>query len=197
MKLPDCDALIFDCDGTLTDSMPLHYLGWKRTLERHGISFEEDRFYALGGMPSHKIVALLSAENGLNLDAEDVAHEKEDAFLELLHMLTPIDVVIEVARQHRGKKPMAVASGGFRRIIECQLQAIGCLDWFDTIVTAECTTRHKPEPDCFLEAARRMNVAPSRCLVFEDADLGVEAARRAAMPYIDVRQYHLPKRWTA
>ena len=153
----------------------------------HGIHFSEERFYALGGMPSNKIVALLAEENDLKLDVQAVADEKEDAFLEMLHLLTPVDVILQVARENRGIKPMAVASGGFRRIIERQLDQIGCRDWFDTIVTAEDTLHHKPAPDCFLEAARRMNVPPERCCVFEDADLGVEAAQRAKMHWIDVR----------
>lgn len=190
------DALIFDCDGTLTDSMPLHYLGWQRTMSNYGIAFGEDRFYALGGMPSHKIVAMLAAEHGLELDADRVAHEKEEAFLEVLHLLEPIEAVMRIARENRGVKKMAVASGGFRRIIETQLHQTACLDWFDTIVTAEDTPKHKPEPDVFLEAARRLGVVPARCQVYEDSDLGIEAARRAGMPCVDVRQWHQPKRWT-
>ena len=190
------DALIFDCDGTLTDSMPLHYLGWQRTMSRYGIAFDEDRFYALGGMPSDKIVAMLAGEHGLELDADAVADQKEEAFLEVLHLLEPISAVMQIANDNRGRLKMAVASGGFRRIIEIQLRQVACWDWFDTSVTAEDTTRHKPEPDVFLEAARRLGVVPARCQVYEDSDLGIEAARRAGMSCVDVRQWHLPKRWT-
>lgn len=190
------DALIFDCDGTLTDSMPLHYLGWRDTMLRYGINFGEDRFYSLGGMPSNKIIAMLAAEHGLAIDSQAVAVEKEEAFLAYLDKLVPIEPIVEIARMFRGVKPMAVASGGYRDVIAKQLVQIGVLDWFDTMVTAEDTTRHKPEPDVFLEAARRLNTDASRCLVFEDADLGVEAARRAGMACIDVRAVHMPKRWT-
>jgi beta-phosphoglucomutase family hydrolase len=189
-------ALIFDCDGTLTDSMPLHYLAWRRTMREHGIEFDEDRFYALGGVPSSNIVAMLAAERGLQLDAHVVARRKEEAFLEELHQLTPIPPILEVARQHRGAMKMAVASGGYRDIILAQLERIGCADWFDAIVTAEDTKRHKPEPDVFLEAARRLNVRPEHCRVYEDADLGIEAARRAGMECVDVRQLHTPRRIT-
>jgi len=189
-------ALIFDCDGTLTDSMPLHYTAWRRTMLEHGIEFDEDRFYALGGVPSSKIVAMLATERGLDLDAHVVARRKEDAFLEELHQLAPIPPILEVARQHRGAMKMAVASGGYRDIILAQLERIGCADWFDTIVTAEDTKRHKPEPDVFLEAARRLNIRPEHCRVYEDADLGIEAARRAGMQCIDVRQLHTPRRIT-
>lgn len=187
-------GLIFDCDGTLVDSMPLHFLAWHQTMLRYGLKLPEDRFYALGGMPSHRIIEMLAAEQSVVVDAKHAAIEKEQAFLERLHLLEPIDSVVEIARVHRGVKPISVASGGFRKIIHRQLEIIECLDWFDAIVTAEDTTRHKPEPDVFLEAARRMGVAPEQCLVFEDADLGVEAARRAGMPCIDIRTFYTAKR---
>ena len=190
-------ALIFDCDGTLTNSMPVHFVCWRQTMARHGIEFGEERFYALGGVPSDKIVSLLAAEAGLTLDAALVAEEKEQAFLDTLHLLEPIAAVVEIARLHRGQKKMAVASGGFRHVVERQLAQIGVSDWFDTIVAAEDTARHKPEPDVFLEAARRLGVAPQHCEVYEDSDLGIEAARRAGMRWVDVRKWHVPKRQSA
>lgn len=190
----DCKAIIFDCDGTLVDSMPVHFLAWHETMSRYGIVFPEDRFYSLGGMPSHRIIEMLSAEQGVALDADAVAREKEDAFLDRIDMLVPIEPVISVARQCKGVKPIAVASGGFRDIILRQLRQIALHDWFDTVVTAEDTERHKPEPDVFLEAARRMNMDAKHCLVFEDADLGVEAAMRAGMKCIDVRTFFTPRR---
>jgi HAD superfamily hydrolase (TIGR01509 family) len=187
-------ALIFDCDGTLTDSMPVHYLCWQKTMRSHGIEFAEERFYALGGMPSHKIVELLAAEAGLAIDYAAIAAQKERAFLDALHLLEPIAVVVEIARQNRGRRKMAVASGGFRHVIEKQLRQVGIFDWFDTLVTAEDTPRHKPEPDVFLEAARRLGASPADCLVYEDSALGIEAARRAGMQWVDVRTIHTPRR---
>jgi beta-phosphoglucomutase-like phosphatase (HAD superfamily) len=145
-------------------------------------------------MPSHRIIEMLAAEQSIVVDAQHAAIEKEQAFLAHLHLLEPIDSVLQVARAHRGVKPISVASGGFRKIITRQLEIIECLDWFDAIVTAEDTARHKPEPDVFLEAARRMGIAPEQCLVFEDADLGIEAARRAGMPCIDIRTFYTAKR---
>jgi HAD superfamily hydrolase (TIGR01509 family) len=189
-------ALIFDCDGTLTDSMPLHYLAWHAVMQRHEIHFPEDRFYALGGMPSDKIIRMLAAEHGRDLDAHALTHQKEQAFLEQLHLLEEIPAVTRVAREQKGKLPMAVASGGLRPIIEKQLRQIGLADWFDTLVTAEDTELHKPEPDVFLEAARRLGVPPSACQVYEDSDLGIEAARRAGMRWVDVRDFHRPRRIT-
>lgn len=190
-------GLIFDCDGTLTDSMPLHYVSWRDTMSRYEIHFDEDRFYALGGVPSVQIIRLLAAEAGKSLDAEAVALEKEAAFLSRLPQLTPVPPIFEVARSHRGVLPMAVASGGIRDVIHRQLDVVGCRDWFAAVVTAEDTAFHKPEPDCFLEAARRLGLPPHACRVYEDSDLGVEAARRAGMECIDVRPLHPPRRITS
>lgn len=195
--MPNVAALIFDCDGTLTDSMPLHFLAWRQTLDRHELVLDEDRFYSLGGMPSSKIIEMLCREQGRVLDVAAATHEKEQAFFDLLHELEPIATVLDIARQQRGQLKMAVASGGLRHVIQRQLTLIGCLDWFDALVTAEDTQLHKPEPDVFLEAARRLGVAPAQCRVYEDADLGIEAARRAGMECVDVRDFHTPRRITA
>jgi beta-phosphoglucomutase-like phosphatase (HAD superfamily) len=194
--MPDVLALIFDCDGTLTDSMPLHYLAWREVLGRHGIGFDEDRFYALGGMPTDKIIAMLAGEHGLQLDALAVAHEKEQAFIDGIHLLEEIPAITGIVRRERGRLKMAVASGGFRNVVFSQLQQLGLADFFDAVVAAEDTERHKPEPDVFLEAARRLGVPPERCRVYEDSDLGIEAARRAGMEWFDVRTIHRPKRIT-
>jgi beta-phosphoglucomutase-like phosphatase (HAD superfamily) len=187
-------AIIFDCDGTLTDSMPVHYVAWHSTMRRYGIDFPEDRFYALGGMPSDQIIRLLSSEQNVSLDIGLAATEKESCFLEYIHLLQPIEDVLAVAAHYRSLIPIAVASGGFREIIDRQLQSIGCHDWFNTIVTAEDTQRHKPFPDVFLEAAKRMAIPPKDCLVYEDSDLGLQAAKAAGMDAIDVRSFYQAKR---
>lgn len=193
-RIDAADGIIFDCDGTLVDSMPIHYLAWHRTMTEVGIHFDEERFYALGGMPTHRIIELLSDEQGVPVDANLMAHTKELAFLEWLHLLQPIVPVVDVAQRLRGLKPIAVASGGFRDVIRRQLDQVGIAEWFEVVVTAEDTERHKPEPDVFLETAFRMRVEPNRCLVFEDSDLGIEAARRANMEWIDVRTFFTPRR---
>lgn len=185
-------GLIFDCDGTLTDSMPVHYLAWRETMNRYGIAFPEERFYRLGGMPTDKIIQLLASEQGKQVDASVASIEKEEAFLTRLDLLRPIEPVKQVAFHFRGRLPIAVASGGYREVILKQIRQIGCDGWFDAVVTAEDTTRHKPEPDVFLETAKRLGVAPQACLVYEDSDLGIEAARRAQMDVIDVRAFYTP-----
>lgn len=187
---PGTQALIFDCDGTLADTMPIHYRAWTTTLARYGIPFTERRFYELGGMPTGRIIRLLSEESGVpvaDVDAMTVAKERQ--FLEFLHEVTAVDAVFRIAESFRERLPMAVASGGYRDVVHQTLDVIGVRGWFETIVCAEDTVHHKPEPDVFLEAARRLGQRPAACVVFEDTDLGLEAARRAGMHGIDVRPW--------
>ncbi len=180
-------ALIFDCDGTLTDSMPLHYVAWQQTLQRYGIEFPEERFYAMGGVPTDKIISILCQEQAIVGDVVKIAAEKEAAFLTTLADVTANEPVCAIARRHHGKLPMAVASGGIRAVVVDQLVKIDMHDYFATVVAAEDTLHHKPEPDVFLEAARRLGVEPGRCVVFEDTDIGLLAAHRAGMDSVDVR----------
>jgi HAD superfamily hydrolase (TIGR01509 family) len=181
-------GLIFDCDGTLADTMPVHYVAWTAMLTRHGIPFPETRFYELGGVPTAQIIRILSKEYGVPVaDVDAMVWEKETAFLENMHAVKPMHKVIAVAAFHRGKLPQAVASGGYRETVIRTLDAIEIRDWFDAMVTAEDTERHKPEPDVFLEAAKRLGVPPELCVVFEDTDIGLLAAKRAGMFSVDVR----------
>jgi beta-phosphoglucomutase family hydrolase len=195
--LTSMKAIIFDCDGTLADTMPAHYEAWTTILARYELELDEDRFYSLGGWPTEKIVALLAKETGRALSIAAVAQEKEVAFQASLHHVQPIEKVVAVVREHHGKLPLAVATGAFRTIAEKTLTQIGLVGVFDTLVSCEDVTRHKPEPDVFLEAARRLGIAPADCLVYEDTDPGIEAARRAGMKAVDVRSFYTPRRVTA
>jgi len=189
-------AAIFDLDGTLADTMPVHYRVWLDVAARYGIDFPEDTFYAMGGIPTPKIAAWLAAQQGLTFDPVQVAREKEAMVLGRVGEVLPIPAVVEIARRCRGEGPVAIASGGSRAMVEGTLRQIGLYDWFPVIVTAEDTARHKPEPDVFLEAARRLGVAPGICSVYEDSDVGLEAARRAGMRGIDVRPLYQQRRIT-
>jgi beta-phosphoglucomutase family hydrolase len=183
-------GLIFDCDGTLADTMPAHYKAWTSMLDRYGIPFPEERFYAMGGMPTARIIRVLATEVGVVVeDVDRMVHEKESAFLANLHAIRPLELVVAVAAEHRGRLPLAVASGGYRDTITRTLDQLGIRDWFGALVAAEDTPRHKPEPDVFLEAARRLGVSAAACVVFEDTDIGLEAARRAGMAGVDVRTW--------
>jgi HAD superfamily hydrolase (TIGR01509 family) len=192
--VPATTAAIFDLDGTLADTMPVHFRAWQEIAARFGITFPEDRFYALGGTPTARIAAILLTEQGKTVDPLVVARAKEEAVLRHFDEIRPISSVVEIARACRDSGPVAVASGGGRKMVERTLRQIGLLDWFPVVVTSEDTARHKPEPDVFLEAARRLGVSPSICTVYEDTELGLEAARRAGMRGIDVRPLYHPSR---
>jgi beta-phosphoglucomutase family hydrolase len=189
LELPDREfgGYIFDCDGTLADTMPLHYRAWKRLIEERGAHFSEELFYSLGGKPTRQIAVLLRDEYGVNMGDLDAAVEhKEEYFSALIHEVKPIEAVVQIARRMHSMAPMAVASGGFRKYVELTLDAIGIRELFQTVVCAEDYRRGKPFPDPFLEAARRLDVAPEQCLVFEDSQLGVQAAAAAGMACVFV-----------
>jgi beta-phosphoglucomutase-like phosphatase (HAD superfamily) len=184
---PHPQGIIFDCDGTLADTMPLHWRAWQVISKRHRFSLPEDRFYSLGGVPSRDILKMLSTEQGVPLDLLAVAREKEAEYLPLIAQVEPINTVVGVAREHYGKIPLAVASGGTKRIIEQVLEHLGIRDLFQAIVTSEDVVNQKPAPDIFLEAARRLGVPPQFCRAYEDTDLGMQAIRAADMEAVDVR----------
>ncbi|HOX55881.1 MAG TPA: HAD-IA family hydrolase [Candidatus Paceibacterota bacterium] len=185
---PHPRGLIFDCDGTLADTMPLHWRAWQVISRRHGFSFPERRFYALGGVPTRDVLKVLSTEQGVPLDALAVAREKEAEYLPLIAQVEPINTVVGIARENYGKIPMAVASGGTRIIISQVLNHLGIRDLFQAIVTSEDVANQKPAPDIFLEAARRLGVPPQFCRAYEDTDLGMRAIRAAGMEAVDVRE---------
>lgn len=181
------DALIFDCDGTLADTMPTHYVSWQETLAPYGISFPEKRFWAMGGYTAEVIVLMLSGEQGIVVDVPQVAREKDLSYARHLPSVRPVPEVLKIAQVARGRVPIAVATGGTREFCEEILRRIGVDGWFDAVVCAEDVPTCKPEPEIFLEAARLLNVEPPQCLVYEDTDPGFEAARRAGMRWVDVR----------
>jgi beta-phosphoglucomutase family hydrolase len=181
-------GIIFDCDGTLADTMPLHWRAWRAIAQRHNLKFPEERFYALGGVPTRDILKMLSLEQGVPIDPVSVAHEKEAEYLPLIDQIEPVNVVVGVAREHHGKIPLAVASGGTKKIITQVLEHLGIVRLFDAIVTSEDVTRQKPAPDIFLEAARRIGVPPRACRAYEDTELGLQAIRAAGMEAVDVRK---------
>lgn len=181
-------GIIFDCDGTLADSMPLHWRAWQAVAARYKLHFPQDRFYALGGVPSRDILRMLGQEQGVLLDHIAVSKEKEAAYLPLIAQVEPVNAVVGVARENYGKIPMAVASGGTRSVIEQVIDHLGIRSLFNAIVTSEDVAHQKPAPDIFLEAARRIGVPPQCCRAYEDTDLGLQAIRAAGMEAVDVRQ---------
>jgi len=184
----DFGAYLFDCDGTVVDSMPLHYKAWKKALAEYGCPYPEDLFYAWGGKPVRKIITDLNAMYRLQIPVEQVAARKESYYLEQLPQLQPIPSVLEHIHAQYGRIPFAVVSGSRRDSVIGSLTALGLLDKFQTLVCAEDYKHGKPAPDCFLLAAERLKVPPGRCLVFEDTELGIEAATAAGMASVRVPQ---------
>lgn len=189
-------ALIFDCDGTLADTMPAHYEAWVATLNRYGVDLDEDLFYAMGGWPTLKVATHLLERAQVNMPPQRIVDEKEAAFEEMLAAIQPIAPVVEIAARHRGTIPMAVGSGGLKHLVVGTLQHLGIADWFQAIVTCEDVEFHKPFPDTYLEAAKLLNVDPRQCTVYEDTDPGIEAGLRAGMQVVDVRTLYTPRRVT-
>jgi beta-phosphoglucomutase family hydrolase len=183
-------GLIFDSDGTLVDTMPLHYLAWQEIVRAKNLLFPEQLFYDLAGVPSDKIVEILNEKFGYGLDPVETAAAKEALFLEsYLPRARPIEPVLAIAKNYKGKLPMAVATGGIRPVVQSALKAIGMAGFFDAVVSSEDVQHGKPAPDTFLEAARRLKVEPAACIVFEDSNLGLEAAKRAGMVGVDIRPW--------
>jgi HAD superfamily hydrolase (TIGR01509 family) len=188
LKLPNgvFAAYLFDCDGTVADSMPLHYLAWKQALGEWDCAFSEEQFYAWGGMPTAQIVATLNEQQGLRMAVDDVCARKESLYYELLPELKAVPEVLEHIEQQHGRIPFAVVSGSTRESVEASLQVLGLMDRFATLVCAGEYEKSKPDPEPFLMAAQRLGVAPEACLVFEDTDMGIAAAQAAGMGWVRV-----------
>lgn len=185
----DIKGLIFDCDGTLVDSMPLHMKAWEEAVHLFGANFDPEFFFSKKGMRSKDIVAQFSLQSGKPLNGADVVRLKDNIFLQHIADVMPVPIVVDVVRRYHKILPMAVASGGGREIVERELQVTGIVNFFDVILTADDPFKPKPFPDLFLEAARKIGVQPSLCQVFEDGDLGLQAAENAGMLATDIRPF--------
>jgi len=180
-------GLVFDCDGTIADTMPLHYQAWVGALREHGHDFPEALFYEMAGIPTVRIIEILNEKYGYHLPVEEAAERKERLYERLLPQVVAIEPVVGLVRQYAGRLPMAVATGATRAICTKTLKSLDLLKHFEVMVTADDVTHGKPAPDIFLEAARRLSVPPDLCYAFEDADLGLQSARAAGMTAIDIR----------
>jgi beta-phosphoglucomutase-like phosphatase (HAD superfamily) len=189
-KLPippgEFQAYLFDCDGTVADSMPLHYLAWKQALGEYGCDFTEERFYELGGLPIVNIIELLGREQGIDMPVSDVARRKEEFYFGHLRNLQCVAEVREHIQHQHGRIPFAIVSGSTRESVEASLRAIGLLNQFDVLVCAGDYTNSKPDPEPFVVAAQRLGVPPENCLVFEDTQMGIDAATAAGMASVRV-----------
>ena len=182
-------GLIFDCDGTLADTMPIHIDAWSATFRAWGVTCPTEFIEQVKGMPAERIIAEFNRRYNHQIDAKSFAAEKNHRARLRLAEAKPIRPVVDIVLQHWGFLPMAVASGGTRDNVLLTLGAIGLTDYFNTVITADDPVAPKPDPQIFLEAARRLGVEPVHCQVFEDGNPGLEAARRAGMTATDVRAF--------
>lgn len=190
LTIPEGDfaGYIFDLDGTLVDTMPLHFRAWDAAMRSAGLRapLDEDFFYSLGGVPTRRVAELIARHYGLTIDSEAVFHHKEALFAELQADARLIAPVADFARRVAQTHPVAIASGGPRFIVQRSLDLAGLAPLFKVVISADDVAHGKPAPDMFLLAAARMGVPPAACLVFEDAEPGVRAAEAAGMKWVRV-----------
>jgi len=187
---PRAKGLIFDLDGTLADTMPIHYIAWKNAAAEYGIHFTPELFMELAGIPLYPTVEKLNQIFGKNIDPREMGDLKESEFERNMHLTPEIKIVTDLVREYHGKIPMAVGTGGSKRLSLKTIEIIGLKDYVDILVTSEDVTNFKPHPETFLKCAEQMGINPADCEVFEDGVLGMQAAQIAGMMVVDVTQYY-------
>ena len=188
-QVQNSDGLIFDLDGTLADTMSIHYKACQQVCNQRGFDFPLDFFYAQAGIPTKQVFCNLMIHLNLKWDGNQLGEEKELFFKTLIGEIKPIDITLKVVQHFYRKIPMAIGTGGEKETALKTLEAINCLSYFNAIVTADDVSKPKPHPETFLRCAKLMNVSPETCSVFEDGDLGIIAAKKGNMNIIDIRNY--------
>jgi beta-phosphoglucomutase-like phosphatase (HAD superfamily) len=185
---PRAKALIFDIDGTLLDTMPIHAAAWKRVLNAHGVAIDDEYFHShLGGHHTGQIVRMVNERFGVDLDPAQIGSEKDKAFVANVTMVQPIRPVVEIVESSYGVLPLGLATNEKAGIANMSMRSAGLAHYFSAMVTLDEIERPKPDPEIFLLCAERLGVDPQVCQVFEDSDRGLEGARRAHMIVTDVR----------
>jgi beta-phosphoglucomutase family hydrolase len=187
---PRAKGLIFDIDGTICDTMPVHYIAWRDTAAEQGIDFTTDLFLEVTGIPALQTSQYLKAKFDADFDEVEFTRLKEERFEQNMHKAKPILPVVKIIRENKGKLPMVCGTGGSQHLAWKTLEIAGVKDCFDHVVAAEDVINHKPFPDTFLKAAELIGVKPEDCEVFEDGQLGIQAAESAGMMSVDVKPYY-------
>jgi beta-phosphoglucomutase family hydrolase len=178
---PKAKALIFDLDGTLADTMPVHFWAYKNILADYGIDFTPTLFGTLAGVPAVGTIQKLNEQFGTQMDPEKIGHFKEAEYEKIMHKMKPVEPVVELMKKYHGKLPMAVGTGGYKRLAWKSMEILGLNKYFDILVSSEDVAHPKPHPETFLKCAKLLGIEPQFCQVFEDGDLGIQAARAAGM----------------
>lgn len=181
-------AFLFDFDGTVADTMPAHFEAWVHALGVYNLKFTVEQHRGWAGRPTAEIVRLLSEMHGVQLPTEDILKAKEVHYLNSGATVKAIVPVLEIIKASHGKVPMAIVSGSRRKAVSSTLDQLGLSHFFELLVCAEDYQNGKPAPDCFLQAAKALNVDPADCLVFEDGLLGIQAAHAAGMECLRVSE---------
>ena len=187
---PKAKALIFDLDGTLADTMPIHFQAYKNVLKNFGVDFSPELFTSLAGIPAVDTINKLNGIYGLEMNAEEVGHLKEQEYENMMHKMKPVKPVVELVKKYYGKLPMAVGTGSYKRLSWKTMNILGLDKYFDILVSNEDVERPKPHPDTFLRCAELMGVKPNVCEVFEDGEPGMQAAKEAGMIATLVTDYY-------
>jgi len=187
---PETKGLIFDLDGTITDTMPIHYIAWKKTVAKYGVKLSQKTFYSLAGIPVYETVNKLNKIFSVKMDAGKVSIEKEQEYERNMSSAKPIEPAVRFIHKYAGKLPMSIGTGTGKIIAEKALKIIGLTSYFPVVVTSDDVKNGKPNPETFLLCAKLMNVEPSKCQVFEDSELGFQAARKAGMMMTDIKKYY-------
>ncbi len=186
---PRAKALIFDLDGTLVDSMPLHYEAWKEVAAMMGFVFSEEEFYSLAGVPTDRICEILNERHGTALDPVEDSLLKEETYLKKIDKLQPIAPVLDLAKKYHGKLPISIGTGSPKKHSWEAVRALELNQYFDILVSKDDVKEGKPHPETFLKCAKAMDIEPQYCQVFEDGDPGLQAAKAAGMITTDIREY--------
>ncbi len=182
------EALIFDIDGTLVDTMPTHYKASQIACQKLGFDFPLQFFIDNAGRPTLSVFEDLIKEKGLSIDGRELGIKKESILESLINEFSPMPIIADTALHYFNKLPMALGTGGTSLIAKKTIEEVNMQQYFDVVVTADDVEFHKPHPETFLKCAEQMGISPDKCLVFEDGEPGIIAAKKAGMEYIDIRK---------